>query len=60
MTKKKEIKKLRKQKKILTESLNTSIDQLEKAAEDLIASANLISYMNGKIDAYRDCLGLDD
>lgn len=60
MTKKKEIKKLRKQKKILIEQLNSSIDQLTNAAEDLIASADLISYMDGKIDAYRDCLGLDD
>lgn len=60
MAKAKGIKKLRKQKKILTENLNMSIEQLAGTAEDLIASTDLISYMNGKIDAYRDCLGLDD
>lgn len=60
MTKKKEIKKLRKHNKILVKQLESSADQLVCAAEDLVASADLITYMSGKIDAYRDCLGLDD
>lgn len=49
-----------KQNQALVKSLKEMVELLDLAAEDMMQAANIIMYQDGKIDAYRECLGLDD
>lgn len=49
-----------KQNQALVKSLKEMVELLDLAAEDMMQAANIIMYQEGQIDAYRECLGLDD
>lgn len=49
-----------KQNQAMVKSLKEMVGLLDIATEDMMQAANIIMYQEGMIDAYRDCLGLDD
>lgn len=58
MTLKQENKNLKRHNKKMVEACSEGMKQLDLAAKDLEHAAELITYMSGQIDAYRDCLNI--